>query len=136
MTSDSNNALLSVSDDRRPPLQRGLMNFQLQNFQRLLQYFCNLNSPKNFTCPSGKLKTEFTSLIAKSTSPGYWTQRSFHAEGGNFNFTVNCNYVSLQVTKHASLPPPNIRGTVSESNPVNADTKGAIESVHINGVSV
>ena len=33
------------------------------------QFFCNLNSSKNFTCPSGKLRTEFSSLIAKSTSP-------------------------------------------------------------------
>ena len=33
------------------------------------QFFCNLNSSKNFTCPSGKLITELTSLIAKSTSP-------------------------------------------------------------------
>ena len=37
------------------------------------QFFCNLNSLKNFTCLSGKLKTEFTSSIAKSTSPGYRT---------------------------------------------------------------
>ena len=34
------------------------------------QFFCKLNSSKNFTCPSGKLITEFTSPIAKSTSPG------------------------------------------------------------------
>ena len=34
------------------------------------QFFCNLNSSKNFTCPLGKLITEFTSPIAKSTSPG------------------------------------------------------------------
>ena len=34
------------------------------------QFFCNLNSSKNFTSPSGKLGTEFTSPIAKSTSPG------------------------------------------------------------------
>ena len=33
------------------------------------QFFCNLNSPKNFTCLSGRLRTEFTRLIAKSTSP-------------------------------------------------------------------
>ena len=33
------------------------------------QFFCNLNSSKKFTCPSGKLITEFTSPIAKSTSP-------------------------------------------------------------------
>ena len=29
-----------------------------------------MNSPKNLTCPSGKLRTEFTSPTAKSTSPG------------------------------------------------------------------
>ena len=34
-----------------------------------LQFFCNLNSPPKITCPSGKLGTEFTSPIAKSTSP-------------------------------------------------------------------
>ena len=33
------------------------------------QFFCNLNSSKNFTCPSGKSRTAFTSPIAKSTSP-------------------------------------------------------------------
>ena len=33
-------------------------------------FFCKLNSSKYFTCPSGKLRTEFTSPIAKSTSPG------------------------------------------------------------------
>ena len=32
------------------------------------QFFCYLNSSKNITCPSGKLKTEFSSPIAKSTS--------------------------------------------------------------------
>ena len=36
-----------------------------------LQFFCNLNSPKIFTCPLGNLRTEFTILIhvAKSTCP-------------------------------------------------------------------
>ena len=33
------------------------------------QFFCKLNSSKYFICPSVKLRTEFTSLIAKSTSP-------------------------------------------------------------------
>ena len=33
------------------------------------QFYCNWNSLKNFTCVSVKLRTEFTSLIAKSTSP-------------------------------------------------------------------
>ena len=34
------------------------------------QFLCYSNSSKNITCQSGKLKTEFTSPIAKSTSPG------------------------------------------------------------------
>ena len=34
------------------------------------QFFCNLNSSKKSTRPSGKLITEFTGPIAKSTSPG------------------------------------------------------------------
>ena len=33
------------------------------------QFFCNLNSAKDFNCPSGQLITEFTSPMAKSTSP-------------------------------------------------------------------
>ena len=35
----------------------------------LSQFFCNLNSSKNFICLSGKLITEFTNPIAKCTSP-------------------------------------------------------------------
>ena len=34
------------------------------------QFFCNLNSSNNFTCPLGKLITQFTSPITKSRSPG------------------------------------------------------------------
>ena len=33
MTSEGNSALLPANVDQRPPFQRGLMNFQLQNFQ-------------------------------------------------------------------------------------------------------
>ena len=33
------------------------------------QFFCQLNSSKYFTCPLGKLRIEFSSGIAKSTSP-------------------------------------------------------------------
>ena len=33
-----------------------------------LQFFRNLNSPRNFTYPLGKLRIEFTGKIAKSTS--------------------------------------------------------------------
>ena len=34
MTSQGNSAVLPANVDRRPPLQQGLMNFQLQNFQQ------------------------------------------------------------------------------------------------------
>ena len=34
------------------------------------QFFCYSNSSKNITCLTGKLKTELTSPITKSTSPG------------------------------------------------------------------
>ena len=42
------------------------------------QFFCNLNSSKNFTCLSGKLRTEFTSPIANPLTPGYRTLLSLH----------------------------------------------------------
>jgi len=42
------------------------------------QFFCNLNSSNNFTCPSGKLGTEFDSPIAKSTTLEYQTLVSLH----------------------------------------------------------
>ena len=35
MTSEGNSALLPANVDRRPPLQRGLMNFQLYNLKSL-----------------------------------------------------------------------------------------------------
>ena len=34
------------------------------------QFFCKMNSSTYFTCPSGKLRTEFTSPMPKSTSRG------------------------------------------------------------------
>ena len=37
---------------------------------RICQFFCNLNFPKNFPGPFGKLRTEFTSPVAMSTSSG------------------------------------------------------------------
>ena len=36
----------------------------------ITQFSCNLNSSKNFICLLGKLRTQFTSPIANSTSPG------------------------------------------------------------------
>ena len=47
--------------------------------QDWLQFFCNLNSPKNYTCLSGKLRTKFTRLIAKYTSPQNAKKVSFTA---------------------------------------------------------
>ena len=44
-----------------------------------LQFFCNLNTPKNLTCLLGKLKTEFTDPIAKSNSPRLSDHISLHA---------------------------------------------------------
>ena len=41
------------------------------------QFFCYSNSSKNIACLSGKLKTEFTSAIAKSASPGLSDTTSF-----------------------------------------------------------
>ena len=36
----------------------------------ITQFLCDLNFSKNFTCPLSELRTEFTSPIEKSTSPG------------------------------------------------------------------
>ena len=50
----------------------------LMSEQDWLQFFCNLNSPQNITCPSDKIHvhvgTEFKSFIAKSTTSGFWTR--------------------------------------------------------------
>ena len=45
--------------------------FDSKRINYWLQFFCNLNSPKNFTCPLGELHvtTAFTSPTAKSTNP-------------------------------------------------------------------
>ena len=69
---------------RKSLLQLAIWSFQLapKTFwlaELISQFFCYSNSSKNITCPSGKLKTEFTSPIAKSTSPGLSTLISLHA---------------------------------------------------------
>ena len=69
---------------RKSLLQLAIWSFQLapKTFwlaELISQFFCYSNSSKNITCPSGKLKTEFTSPIAKSTSPGLSTLLSLHA---------------------------------------------------------
>ena len=59
------------------------------------QFFCKLNSSKNFTCPLGKLRTEFTSLIVKSTSPGLW-DTTFFARGNHKLISIlSCGSVFL-----------------------------------------
>ena len=59
------------------------------------QFFCNLNSSKKFTCPSGKLITEFTSPIAKSTSPRLWDTTFFARCGGSGNNDGNDDIMSI-----------------------------------------
>ena len=63
-------------------------------------FFCYSNSSKNITCPSGKLKTDFTSPIAKSTSPGL-SDTTFFARWLDNTFvislvshSVSCNVVT------------------------------------------
>ena len=52
----------------------------LTNIVDWLQFFCNLTSPNNLTCTSGKLKTEFTAWKQNSLTPGYWILLSLHTE--------------------------------------------------------
>ena len=59
------------------------------------QFFCNLNCSKKFTCPSGKLITEFTSPIAKSTSPTLSDTTFFARCGGSGNNDSNDNIMSI-----------------------------------------
>ena len=46
------------------------------------QCLYNLNSSKNFTCPSGKLRTKLTNPVEKFTSPGLSESTSLQAEEG------------------------------------------------------
>ena len=61
------------------------------------KFFCYSNSLKNITFLLGKLKTEFTSPIAKSTSPGL-SDSTFFAHCGSLHFLSGlqfpllCNY--------------------------------------------
>ena len=63
-----------------------------------LQFFCTLNSPKNFTCPLGKIRTEFTSLIAKSTGTRL-TDTTFFPSWSDIPQwpTVVCSSISLLI---------------------------------------
>ena len=49
--------------------------------QHWLQFFCNLNFLKNFTCPLSKLRTGFTilALLQNPLALGYWTWFFLHA---------------------------------------------------------
>ena len=75
------------------------------------------NSSKDITCQSGKLKTDFTSLIAKSTNPGLWDTTFFaHCSGlikDNIkikNNNKNCSFFWARCCvlrgSHAGLPTP------------------------------
>ena len=69
-------------------------------------FFCYSNSSKNITCPSGKLKTYFTSPIAKSTSPGL-LDTTFFAHWRLFLYkkitVANVNVFMKGVTQNHSL---------------------------------
>ena len=58
--------------------------------QDWLQFFCNLNSPKKTTCRSGKLRTEFTGPITKSTRPRL-SDTTFFACWWSMSFTGSHN---------------------------------------------
>ena len=67
------------------------------------QFLCFSNFSKNITCPSGKLKTEFTSPIAKSTSPGLWDTTFFacwvEKNGGEYKLKFSRNTSSTLIMK-------------------------------------
>ena len=74
------------------------------------QFFCCSNSSKNITCPSGKLKTEFTSLIAKSTSPRL-SDTTFFARWVLVGHL--CNSSSYIVLRKVKLPFTTLEGRVN-----------------------
>ena len=59
------------------------------------QFFCYSNSSNNITCPSGKLKTEFTSPIVKFTNPGL----------SDTTFFARCCIIILYTSNGASFLP-------------------------------
>ena len=67
------------------------------------QFSCILNSSKNFTCPSGKLITEFTSPIAKSSSPGLSHTAFFARWTGLFRLYVRFQCRSCDNTLQKSF---------------------------------
>ena len=71
--------------------------------QLISQFFCNLNSTKDFTCASGKLRTEFTNPIAISTSPGLSDTTSFACWFYIFFFYQKCQYGYLYWARLSSL---------------------------------
>ena len=69
-----------------------------------LQFFCNLISSKNFTCPWAKLITEFTSPIAKSTSPGL-SDTTFFARCWTLRLRIVRTLPCVPETLQARFPP-------------------------------
>ena len=70
------------------------------------QFFYYSNSSKNITCPSGKLKTGFTSLVAKPTSPGLLETTFFarcllhdwlHKQTSWSKFSIPIGYTSRKI---------------------------------------
>ena len=86
----------------------------IRNLTHFLSYSASviLLLPKIFTRPSGKLSTEFTSPIAKSTSPRL-SDTTFFARWTNcpiLYLPVSCHLMGLCGTSEViSWPPPSVR---------------------------
>ena len=63
------------------------------------QFFCYSNSSKNISYPLGKLKTEFTCPIAKSTSPGL-SDTTFFARWGDATKFSKTNWLVIGLIEY------------------------------------
>ena len=71
----------------------------------IAQFYCYSNSSKNITCPPGKFKTEFTSPIAKFTSPGYRRLLSLHTGLGISPSYYECDPQLLSKANRRTIAP-------------------------------
>ena len=81
------------------PTVNKIQTFWLAEF--ISKFFCYSNSSKNITCQLGKLKTEFTSPIAKSTSPRP-LDTTFFGRWTLFNGKLNNLYYSAKSQNFAA----------------------------------
>ena len=77
------------------------------------QFFCYSNSSKNSNCPLGKLKTEFTSPIAKSTSPRLSDTTSF-ACCTRKEYSCLVIFIFVGIIYDVIVEPPSVGSTTDE----------------------